>query len=103
MQQKPLHLTLNTSDIATTFNKQNYVFVKEGTEYATSSYDKKDVKIDDTVTMTLSLNNVKQLVSGEFQVGFKNDLFKFENVKLNNAANEYARKMAWRYRCKNLW
>ncbi|WHY78559.1 S8 family serine peptidase [Neobacillus sp. WH10] len=89
---KPLHLTLNTSDIATTFNKQNYVFVKEGTEYATSSYDKKDVKIDDTVTMTLSLNNVKQLVSGEFQVGFKNDLFKFENVKLNNAANEYAKE-----------
>ncbi|WP_045518885.1 S8 family serine peptidase [Neobacillus niacini] len=87
---KPLKLTLTTSDIATTFNKQNYVFVKEGTEYATSSYDKKDVKIDDTVTMTLSLNNVKQLVSGEFQVEFKNDLYKFENVKLNNAVNQYA-------------
>ncbi|EEL68527.1 S8 family serine peptidase [Bacillus mycoides] len=90
--KKPLNLTLTTSDIATAVGKQNYVFVKEGTEYTTSSYDKKDVKIDDTVTMTLSLNNVKQLVSGEFQVGFNNDLFKFENVKLNNAANEYAKE-----------
>ena len=73
-------------------DKQNYVFVKEGTEYTTSSYDKKDVKVDDNVTMTLSLNNVKQLVSGEFNVEFIKDLFKFENVKLNNAANEYAKE-----------
>lgn len=89
---KPLRLTLTTYDIATAMGKQHYVFVKEGTEYSTSSYDKKDVKIGDTVTMTLSLNNVKQLVSGEFQVEFKNDLFKFENVKLNSAANEYAKE-----------
>ncbi|MDM5440905.1 S8 family serine peptidase [Bacillus hominis] len=87
---KPLNLTLTTSDIATAVGKQNYVFVKEGTEYTTSSYDKKDVKVGDTVTMTLSLNNVKQLVSGEFQVEFMNELFKFENVKLNNAINQYA-------------
>ena len=89
---KPLQLTLTTYDIATAMGKQKYVFVKEGTEYTTSSYDKKDVKVDDTVTMTLSLNNVKQLVSGEFQVEFMKDLFKFENVKLNNAANEYVKE-----------
>ncbi|PEV98374.1 peptidase S8 [Bacillus cereus] len=89
---KPLNLTLTTSDIATAVGKQNYVFVKEGTEYTTSSYDKKDVKVGDNVTMTLSLNNVKQLVSGEFQVGFMNELYKFENVKLNNVANEYAKE-----------
>ncbi|WP_242212384.1 S8 family serine peptidase [Bacillus cereus group sp. BfR-BA-01383] len=89
---KPLKLTLTTSDIATAVDKQNYVFMKEGTEYTTSSYDKKDVKVGDNVTMTLSLNNVKQLVSGEFQVDFSKDLFKFENVKLNNAANEYAKE-----------
>ncbi|MGG0186698.1 S8 family serine peptidase [Bacillus rhizoplanae] len=89
---KPLPLQLTTFDMATAMGQQNYVFVKEGTEYTTSSYDKKDVKIDDTVTMTLSLNNVKQLVSGEFQIGFQNDLFKFENVKLNNAVNQYAKE-----------
>ncbi|SCC60244.1 S8 family serine peptidase [Bacillus mycoides] len=87
----PLHLTLTTFDMATAMEKQNYVFVKEGTEYTTSSYDKKDVKVDDNVTMTLSLNNVKQLASGEFNVEFIKDLFKFENVKLNNAASEYAK------------
>ncbi|OOQ94542.1 S8 family serine peptidase [Bacillus cereus] len=89
--KKPLHLTLTTFDMATAMGKQNYVFVKEGTEYTTSSYDKKDVKVGDNVTMTLSLNNVKQLVSGEFQAEFIKDLFKFENVKLNNAVNEYAK------------
>ncbi|PFN09771.1 S8 family serine peptidase [Bacillus cereus] len=89
---KPLNLTLATYDIATAIGKQNYVFLKEGTEYTTSSFDKKDVKVGDTVTMTLSLNNVKQLVSGEFQIDFRKDLLKFENVKLNNAANEYAKE-----------
>ncbi|PEC20910.1 S8 family serine peptidase [Bacillus cereus] len=89
---KPLQLKLTTFDIATAMGQQRYVFAKEGTEYTTSSYDKKDVKFDDTVTMTLSLNNVKQLVSGEFQVEFLKDWFKFENVKLNNAANEYAKE-----------
>jgi subtilisin family serine protease len=88
----PLNLNLTTSDIATAVGTQKYVFVKEGTEYTTSSYDKKDVKVGDTVTMTLSLNNVKQLVSGEFQVEFMKDLYKFDNVKLNNAANEYAKE-----------
>ncbi|MDM5236430.1 S8 family serine peptidase [Bacillus cereus] len=89
---KPLSLKLATFDIATTVGRQNYIFMKEGTEYTTSSYDKKDVKVGDPVTMTLSLNNVKQLVSGEFQVEFIKDLFKFENVKLNNVANEYAKE-----------
>ncbi|PFR31057.1 peptidase S8 [Bacillus cereus] len=89
---KPLKMTLAAFDMATAMGKQHYVFVKEGTEYTTASYDKKDVKIDDTVTMTLSLNNVKQLVSGEFQLEFMNDLFKFENVKLNNAVNQYAKE-----------
>ncbi|MDR4982615.1 S8 family serine peptidase [Bacillus cereus] len=89
---KPLSLKLTTFDIATAVGRQNYIFMKEGTEYTTSSYDKKDLKVGDPVTMTLSLNNVKQLVSGEFQVEFIKDLFKFENVKLNNAANEYAKE-----------
>ncbi|MBJ7983290.1 S8 family serine peptidase [Bacillus cereus] len=89
---KPLSLKLATFDIATTVGRQNYIFMKEGTEYTTSSYDKKDVKVGDTVTMTLSLNNVKQLVSGEFQVEFSKDLFKFENVKLNNAVNQYVKE-----------
>ncbi|PFR31058.1 peptidase S8 [Bacillus cereus] len=89
---QPLKFKLTTFDMATAVGRQDYIFMKEGTEYTTSSYDKKDVKVGDTVTMTLSLNNVKQLVSGEYQVEFVKDLFKFENVKLNNAANEYAKE-----------
>jgi subtilisin family serine protease len=88
----PLRLSLATFDIATTKNHQNYIFLKEGVEYTTSSYDKQDVRIGDNVTMTLSLNNVKQLVSGEFKVDFNNKLFKFANVKLNDAVNQYAKE-----------
>ncbi|RRN69546.1 peptidase S8 [Peribacillus simplex] len=90
--RKPLPLKLRTSDLATTMGYQQYVFLKEGTEYTTTSYDKKDLKVGDTVTMTLSLNNVKQLVSGEFNVEYDKGIMKFANVKLNNAVKQYAKE-----------
>lgn len=89
---KPLSLNLSTSDIATAVNMKKYFFLKEGTEYTTSSYDKTQFKVGDKITMTLSLNNVKQLVSGEFDVEFPKDLFQFANVKLNNSVRKYAKE-----------
>ena len=85
-------MRLRTWDIATAVGYQKYYFMKEGTEYTTSSYDKKELKVGDNFTMTLSLNNVKQLVSGEFNVEFNKDFFKFANVKLNNAVKQYAKE-----------
>ncbi|MBT2605970.1 S8 family serine peptidase [Bacillus sp. ISL-53] len=92
IENKTLPFKLRTSDIATTMDMKYYYFLKEGTEYTTASYDKKDLKLGDNVTMTLSLNNVKQLVSGEFNVEFDQDFFKFANVKLNNAVKQYAKE-----------
>ncbi|MFJ7936294.1 S8 family serine peptidase [Sporosarcina sp. NPDC096371] len=89
---QPLKFKLRTFDIATADNSQNYVFLKEGTEYTTSSYDKTELKLGDNVTMTLSLNNVKQLVSGEFNVEYMKDYFKFANVKLTNEVKKYAKE-----------
>ncbi|PUB11390.1 S8 family serine peptidase [Paenisporosarcina sp. OV554] len=86
---QPLNLWLRTWDIATVDNMQKYVFLKEGTEYTTTSYDKKELKVGDNFTMTLSLNNVKQLVSGEFNVEFDKDFFTYTNVKLNKAVKQY--------------
>lgn len=88
--KQPLRFWLRTWDTATAVGYQKYFFMKEGTEYTTTSYDKKELKVGDNVTMTLSLNNVKQLVSGEFNVEFYKDFFKFSNVKLNNAVKQYA-------------
>ncbi|MFJ7936298.1 S8 family serine peptidase [Sporosarcina sp. NPDC096371] len=90
--RKPLNFRLSTWDIATAVGSQKYVFMKEGTEYTTTSYDKQELRLGDNFTMTLSLNNVKQLVSGEFNVEYSKDLFKFANVKLNKAVKQYAKE-----------
>ncbi|MGD6833416.1 S8 family serine peptidase [Sutcliffiella halmapala] len=66
-----------------------YLFIKEGTEYAVPSYDKEKVRLGDEITMTLNLNNVKQLASGEFTVPFYNKHFEFLNVKVNEAFEKY--------------
>ncbi|MFJ7685014.1 S8 family serine peptidase [Peribacillus butanolivorans] len=90
--KQPMRLWLRTWDTATAVGYQKYYFMKEGTEYTTSSYNKKELKVDDSFTMTLSLNNVKQLVSGEFNVEYYKDFFKFSNVKLNKAVKQYAKE-----------
>jgi subtilisin family serine protease len=88
----PLRLSLAATDIAANVNYQRYIFLQEGTEYLTSDYNKKEVKLGDTVTMTLSLNNVKNLVSGEYTVEFKGEQYSFESVKLNEAVKKYAKE-----------
>jgi subtilisin family serine protease len=69
---------------------KNYMFIKEGTEYVVPSYDKDKFRLGDEITMTLNLNNVQQLASGEFSIPFYKHLFEFENVKVNEAFKKYA-------------
>jgi len=69
---------------------KNYMFIKEGTEYVVPNYDKDKLRLGDEITMTLNLNNVKQLASGEFSIPFYKSLFEFENVKVNEAFKKYA-------------
>ncbi|MBM7585938.1 subtilisin family serine protease [Bacillus pakistanensis] len=88
----PLRLSLAATDIAANVNYQRYIFMQEGTEYLTSDYNKKEVKLGDSVTMTLSLNNVKNLVSGEYSVEFKGEQYSFETVELNDAVMNYAKE-----------
>ncbi|MBO9129210.1 S8 family serine peptidase [Bacillus sp. 165] len=88
----PYYLSFAASDVALNVNYKKYIYVKEGTEYLTSNYDKKEVKLGDTVKVTLSLNNVKNLVSGAYGIQYNSDLFTFKNVKLNKAAAQYAKQ-----------
>ncbi|WP_417900937.1 S8 family serine peptidase [Bacillus haimaensis] len=86
----PLRLSLAATDIAANVNYQRYIFLQEGTEYLTSDYSKEEVKLGDTFTMTLSLNNVKNLVSGEYTVQYKGEMYSFESAELNEEFKNYA-------------
>ncbi|MGG0175592.1 S8 family serine peptidase [Gottfriedia acidiceleris] len=68
----------------------NYKFIKQGTEYVVPTFNKTNVKLGDEVTMTLNLNNIKQLNSGTYTVPFYKDFFTFQNVKINDAFKKYA-------------
>ena len=92
IEDQPLKLRLATWDMATAINNQYLVFMKEGTEYTSAIFDAKEVKLGDTLTMTVSLNNVKQFISGEFDVEFANEIFKFQKVQLNSAIKKYAKE-----------
>ncbi|MEH7503437.1 S8 family serine peptidase [Neobacillus drentensis] len=67
-----------------------YAFVKEGTPYVVPTYDKKKLYLNDTITMTLNLNNVKDLMAGTYDVGFYKQWLKFQNVKVNPDFKQYA-------------
>ncbi|PEA04353.1 hypothetical protein [Bacillus cereus] len=91
IEEKPLMMDLITSDMGTARENQPYIFLKEGTEYTSSRYDKQKVKLGDTITKTLSFNNVKQLVSGKFEIEY-NSILQFKDVKLNTSIENYAKK-----------
>lgn len=66
-----------------------YAFVKEGTPYVVPTYDKEKVYKNDTLTMTLSLNNVEKLMSGTYDLGYYKN-FEFLDVKVNKEFQQYA-------------
>ena len=88
--EKSLNLNLQTVEIGTSARYDNYVFVKEGTEYVSHSYDKSKVKKGDEITATLSLNNVKELQSGTFNLSYMNKYFKFKEVEASDAFEDFA-------------
>ena len=91
IEDGPLGLSLSTFDMGSTARGDQFTFMKEGTEYAAPSYDKSKVKKNDEITTTLTLNNVKQLATGKFDVAFASKNFKFKEVKANEALKQYAK------------
>jgi subtilisin family serine protease len=67
-----------------------YAFIKEGSPYVVPTYDKDKVYKNDTLTMTLNLNNVEKLMSGTYEAGYYKDYFNFVDVKVNKKFQEYA-------------
>ncbi|MCS0671406.1 S8 family serine peptidase [Cytobacillus firmus] len=92
-EKKPYQLRLFPWDMATAANlfySPRYVFMKEGTEYASSRFDKDSVRLNDEITLTLDLNNVKNLTSGSFSVETIENYFEFQEVKVNPELQKYA-------------
>lgn len=71
-----------------------YAFVKEGTPYVVPTYDKHKVYQEDTLTMTLTLNNVEKLMKATYDAGFYNN-FEFQNVSVNPEFQKYAQEHGW--------
>ncbi|WP_419179312.1 Ig-like domain-containing protein [Gottfriedia acidiceleris] len=68
----------------------HYAFIKEGSPYVVPTYDKQRVSLNDTLTMTLDLNNVEKLMSGSYDASFYKDYLQFADVKVNKKFQEYA-------------
>ncbi|UPM53533.1 S8 family serine peptidase [Gottfriedia acidiceleris] len=67
-----------------------YAFIKEGSPYVVPTYDKKRVSLNDTLTMTLDLNNVEKLMSGTYNANYYKDYLQFVDVKVNKKFQDYA-------------
>lgn len=90
--EEALYLQLATMDIATAVNHERYIFLQEGTPYISADYNKKSIKKNDTITMSLTLNNVKDLMSSQHKVSFYDEYYQFKNAKLSQEIKQYAKQ-----------
>ncbi|WP_308636840.1 S8 family serine peptidase [Paenibacillus silvisoli] len=93
----PLTIALFPIDMATNgylvADFQHYGFIKEGLPYVVPEYDKDKLYLNDEVTMTLNLNNVKSFVSGQFTAKYFRDLYQFVGVQVNPAFQALAEEL----------
>lgn len=90
---KPYQLGLMPWDLATAANSigsPKYVFLKEGTGFVTSRLNKDQVQLNDEITVTLDLNNVKKFVSGSLNIDLYVDTMEFQHVKVNEEFKKLA-------------
>jgi subtilisin family serine protease len=69
--------------------KKNYYFVKPGTPYGYMKTDKTKVKMGETVSATLILNNVEKLKTAEWTLTNIGQSFEIVDVKGNDALANY--------------
>ena len=90
---KPYQLGLMPWDLATaadSMGSPKYVFLKEGTGYATGRFNKDRLELNDEVTVTLDLNNVKNFVSGSLDIKTFVDTLEFQDVTVNEEFQKLA-------------
>lgn len=84
IENGPAVVTLFPNDVAGNAEIVNdfhqYAFVKKGTSYMVPTYDKQKVTLNDTVTMTLNLHNVQQMMSGTYNATYFKDVYDLQGV-----------------------
>ncbi|MFD2612410.1 S8 family serine peptidase [Paenibacillus gansuensis] len=95
IKDQPVTLALFPVDMATNGRLvrdfRHYGFIQAGSDYVVPQYDKKKVYLGDNITMTLSLNNVQKLISGNYTVDYYKH-FEFADVQVNPAFQAMAAK-----------
>ncbi|PEL08384.1 S8 family serine peptidase [Bacillus sp. AFS017336] len=85
-----LRFTLNGLDWAqNTSDKKNYYFVKAGTPYGYIKTDKTTIKMGETISTTLVLNNIDKLKSAEWTLSNIGQSLEIIDAKPNNALANY--------------
>lgn len=94
IENGPATITLMPMDVAHNVELINdfheYAFIKKGTPYMVPTYNKKKVSLNDTITMTLDLHNVKELMSGTFKSAYYHDYFELQGVTVNPEFQKWA-------------
>ncbi|MFP7296381.1 S8 family serine peptidase [Neobacillus niacini] len=68
-----------------------YTFVKQGLSYMKLVSNKNNAKYGDTLTVTLSAHNIKDLTGGEFTLAFPSSTFEVTNITINEEFKAYAK------------
>ncbi|ASK63529.1 peptidase S8 [Virgibacillus phasianinus] len=93
LKNGPVNLGLMPVDLATNAGKQEtFLFIKKGESYGEPIYTKDEVRLGETITMTLTLNNVKDFMSGKFDIDYDDSVYKFTDVKVNDEMQQMIEK-----------
>lgn len=93
IEEGPLNLGLDPVDLATNAGERiQYTFIKKESAYGEATYVEDEVKLGDSLTFTMRLNNVENLVSGEFDLEFDKEIYQFKDVKLNKEFADFAKE-----------
>jgi len=94
IENGPATITLMPMDAAHNVELVNdfheYAFIKKGSPYMVPTYNKEKVSLNDTITMTLNLNNVKDMMSGTYTGMYYHGNFDLQGVTVNPAFQKWA-------------
>ncbi|WP_201713103.1 S8 family serine peptidase [Rossellomorea arthrocnemi] len=72
------------------FGMNHYYFIGKGEQYAEHEVDKHKLYLNDEVTVTLTMNNVKDLTGGEFNLAYMKQYFEFVGAKATPQFEKFA-------------
>lgn len=95
IQDGSLNLELIPVDMATNADLDalnRFTFVQKGSLYSAPVYDKEQLKLNEEVTMTVDINNAKELTAGKFGIQYDEKRFKFKEVKLSEEFERFVKE-----------